>query len=89
MPGENVDGTAFASDSEGHLGRHLPTRRSQVTDNLLHEPRVVGVEETVQGFAVPIEPNWQPRAKRLCHGIELVHGASAAEAAFDAGHALP
>lgn len=86
MPSEDVDGAAFAGDRERDLGRDLPAPTSQKSHDLFDQSRMVRVEQTIQGFAVPVEPDLETSAKRLGNPVESSDGHSIAAARFRAGH---
>jgi hypothetical protein len=58
-----VDGSSLAEDREGDLGGNLPVSRAQETHDRIDELGVGGVEESVEVFAMPIQPNRHSSAK--------------------------
>ncbi len=85
MPGEDVDGSSLAADREGCLGHGLPTRGVKDPEDPLHDRRVVGVKESIRGFAVPVNSQDKARIERSNHPLERVQSESTGAASFDAG----
>jgi len=59
VPCENVDRPSLASDGKGHLDRDQPACPIKATDRRIDESRVIGVQQPIEPFALP----WQPDLK--------------------------
>lgn len=86
VPGEDVDGSALPADRERCLGQCLPTRGAKDLEHLLDDGRVIGVKESIRGFAMPIHPQDQPRIERRDHPLERVQSDATCAASLDSGH---
>jgi hypothetical protein len=83
VEGQDVDRAAFASDVERDFDRGQPSGRGQDPNRRLDERGVAGVEESIQGFALPEQPDNQPGVEALSDPIEKPERDAVRPATFD------
>ena len=60
MESQDVDGTTLAPDIERDLGRDLPACRAQEFQGTIDEAGVPSVEQPIETFALPQQPDVDP-----------------------------
>ena len=83
VPGEEVDRAAIASDVECHLGHDRPAGVSEEYEHLLHQTGVIGIEQSIGGFALPIDPNDESSVEGLHDPIKPVQAEPSSATALD------
>ena len=84
MPCKHIYGTAFPANRERHLGRHLPANSCQIRECVFDEVGVLGIQQPIEGFAVPVDLDAQAGTERLQNAFDRSNWHAIALAAFDA-----
>jgi hypothetical protein len=74
VPGKEIDRSSLTAYPEPDLGRDLPSRGTKDCRDDFDESSVVGIDQAVEGFAIPAEAEVGPGAKRACNSIGLGQG---------------
>lgn len=71
MPGEKVHRSPLPADPEGDLCSNLPARGTKERRDEFDELRVIGIEQAVEGFAVPAQAEIGPGPEHACEALHL------------------
>ena len=74
VKGKHVDRATLAIHVERHLCGDPPPSRAKDSNNLLHDRRVIRVEEAIERLAVPSQATEYTRSKRRSHPVQRRHG---------------
>lgn len=70
MERQDVDRPTLASDPERHLDFDEPVQGAKGPSDLLDEGRVINVEETIEGLAVPAQVQFEAGGQRPGNRIQ-------------------
>ena len=71
MPRDEIDRSSFPADPERDLRGNLPTREAKGCRDEFDESSVGGIDQAVEGFAVPAEAKIGSGSKRAGNSIHL------------------
>jgi hypothetical protein len=84
MPGKDVNRATLAEVVERHLDGDLPAKRHQQPNRSLNEGGMSGIEEAIEGLAVPSNADLEIGTQRGTQGFDVTEGCPDELAALEA-----